>query len=117
MDSYTLLSLSSKFFVLQGKIKDAKASYESELAKFQTELEPVETALFSLDLADLLKKTGDLSKALSVCEAGLAKAREAGDLALECRGLYHRGVIQAHAGNFEEAERSAKELRRTVENG
>jgi serine/threonine protein kinase len=117
MDSYTLLSLSSKFFVLQGKIKDAKASYESELAKFQTELEPVEIALFSLDLADLLNKTGDFSKALSACEMGLAKAREAGDIALECRGLYHRGVIQAHAGNFEEAERSAKELRRTVENG
>jgi tetratricopeptide (TPR) repeat protein len=111
------IGLRSKIFVLQGKLRDAKESYESELTKLQAEVDAVGMALFSLGLADLLNKTGDFSKALSVCEAGLAKAREAGDLALECRGLYHRGVIQAYMGNFEEADRSAEELRRTVESG
>lgn len=111
------IGLRSASLILQGKIKDAVTSYKRELDKWQAEIDPLEMAQYSLDFAGLLDKTGDFSGALSACETGLRKARESGNGLVECYALYLRGVLQARAGNFQEAERSAEELRRAVESG
>jgi tetratricopeptide (TPR) repeat protein len=111
------IGLRSISLILQGKIKDARTSYDRDLARWQAEIDPSEMAVCSLDFAGFLNKTGDFTGAMSACETGLRKAQEVGNGALECLALYLRGVIWAHAGNFKEAERSAEELRRAVESG
>ncbi len=107
----------SMSLVLQGKIKEAGTRYDSEIIKWQDELDLMELAHIFCDFSGLLEGSGDFSGAFSACEMGLQKAEEVGLGKLECIALYRRGVIQAKVGQFKEAEQTAQELLRRVEGG
>lgn len=102
---------------LQGKIKEAVLSFSREIEKWRVSGGVGDSYSHEPRFAHLLEKTGDFSHALSVCERSLQLARKFGDGLNECFVLYRRGIIQARQGNFEDARRSAEELRQAIESG
>jgi len=102
---------------LQGKIKEAVSSYSREIEKWRFSGGVEGAYSHEPRFAHLLEKTGDFPHALSVCERSLQLARKFGDGLNECFVLYRRGIIQARQGNFEDARRSAEELRQAIESG
>jgi tetratricopeptide (TPR) repeat protein len=113
----TLIGTRSRSLALQGKIKDAVLINGREIEKWRVSGGVGDMYSHEPRFAHLLEKTGDFPHALSVCERSLQLARKFGDGLNECSALYRRGIIQARQGNFEDAHRSAEELRQAIERG
>jgi len=113
----TNFGTSSTSLALQGKISEAVSSIGRDIEKYRTSAEEGDPYWNESRLAYFLEKTGDFSKALSVCERSFQLARKWGEGLNECLALYRRGAIQARLGKFEDARRSAEELRQAIESG
>jgi tetratricopeptide (TPR) repeat protein len=100
-------------FAAQGKIKEAGVNFDRVIKRYGDK-----SFIFIIEnrYADFLDKTDDLSQALSTCNKSLRSAREVADGGSECAALFRRGIIQARQGKFDEAERTAEELRQAIEN-
>lgn len=112
-----LMGPRSIYFALQGKLKEAKENMDSdtETSKNVNNADLATTGwLFS---AHLLEKIGDYSDALSACDSGLRGGKELENIWDQCLAFYRRGVIQARQGDLVKAERTAEELRKTIESG
>jgi tetratricopeptide (TPR) repeat protein len=114
-NAVTDIGARSVSLALQGKIKEARSSFSHKLEKWQRTADPFMLDSNWLNFALLLEKTGDFPGALSACDRALKLAREVGDGVIECRALYRRGVIQIRQGDLEEAQRTAEDLRLTIE--